>query len=241
MTIVVVTHDENVARRGSRRVNMKDGRLFGGSEAALPAASKARIAASGITAHDLFAEAIAGVIARAGPHGANGAWHRDRHVGVGSHHWPHSNRRQPYHQPVRSTRSHRTFYLGATGNRDRTIDPRAIPWDATGTAGRLNGVVAAGLLSDVNVHDMLVSASPWWIRPIRPHSNWRCAPPRRICSARCAPPRLGTVYRRGHSARAERVAILGPDAARRLGIAGVERLPAIYCRRRALSRDRYPP
>jgi len=32
----------------------------------------------------------------------------------------------------------------------------------------------------------------------------------------------------GHSARAERVAILGPDAARRLGIAGVERLPAIY-------------
>jgi len=32
MTIVVVTHDENVARRGSRRVNMKDGRLFGGSE-----------------------------------------------------------------------------------------------------------------------------------------------------------------------------------------------------------------
>jgi len=64
MTIVVVTHDETWRAGGSRRVNMKDGRLFGGSEAALPAASKARIAASGITAHDLFAEAIAGVIAR---------------------------------------------------------------------------------------------------------------------------------------------------------------------------------
>src|SRR5256885_15213117 len=64
MTIIVVTHDENVARRGTRRVQMKDGELFGGSETALPPPSRARIAASGITAHDLFAEAIAGVIAR---------------------------------------------------------------------------------------------------------------------------------------------------------------------------------
>ena len=64
MTIVVVTHDENVARRGSRRVNMKDGRLFGGSETALPPPSRARIAASGITMRDLVSEAIAGAIAR---------------------------------------------------------------------------------------------------------------------------------------------------------------------------------
>src|SRR4029453_17939193 len=32
MTIVIVTHDENVARRGSRRVNVKDGKLTAGSE-----------------------------------------------------------------------------------------------------------------------------------------------------------------------------------------------------------------
>jgi ABC-type antimicrobial peptide transport system permease subunit len=32
----------------------------------------------------------------------------------------------------------------------------------------------------------------------------------------------------GHSARADRVAVLGPDAARRLGVTGVERLPAIF-------------
>src|SRR5262245_11649346 len=32
MTIVVVTHDENVASRGSRRVTVKDGAAFGGSE-----------------------------------------------------------------------------------------------------------------------------------------------------------------------------------------------------------------
>src|SRR3979411_3492408 len=64
MTIVVVTHDENVARRGSRRVNMKDGRLFGGTEPALPPPSRARIAPSGITMRDLVSEAIAGAIAR---------------------------------------------------------------------------------------------------------------------------------------------------------------------------------
>jgi ABC-type antimicrobial peptide transport system permease subunit len=32
----------------------------------------------------------------------------------------------------------------------------------------------------------------------------------------------------GHSARGDRVAVLGPDAARRLGISGLERSPAIY-------------
>src|SRR4029079_3999698 len=64
MTIVVVTHDESVACGGSRGVNMKDGELFGGGEPALPVSSKGRIAASGITARDLVAEAIAGVIAR---------------------------------------------------------------------------------------------------------------------------------------------------------------------------------
>ena len=32
----------------------------------------------------------------------------------------------------------------------------------------------------------------------------------------------------GHSERAERVAVLGPDAARRLGIVGLEQLPAIF-------------
>ncbi len=75
MTIVVVTHDENVARRSSRRVNMKDGQLLGGGEPALSPPSKSRIAASGITTRDLITEAIAGAIARPAPppppHGAD--------------------------------------------------------------------------------------------------------------------------------------------------------------------------
>jgi len=72
MTIVVVTHDENVARRGSRRVNMKDGELFAGTEPASPgqahrprpAATKAGVSKSAITPRDLLAEAMAGMLAR---------------------------------------------------------------------------------------------------------------------------------------------------------------------------------
>ncbi len=40
------------------------------------------------------------------------------------------------------------------------IDPKAIPWDATERLQRLNGVVAVGTLSDVDVHDALISSSP---------------------------------------------------------------------------------
>src|SRR5262245_25037525 len=72
MTIIVVTHDENVARRGSRRVTMKDGKLTGGNEPAPPpqasrahpASSKGGVSGSGITARDLLAEATAGMLER---------------------------------------------------------------------------------------------------------------------------------------------------------------------------------
>ncbi|KGT75904.1 ABC transporter [Bradyrhizobium japonicum] len=114
---------------------------------------------------------------------------------------------------------------GATG----TIDPRAIPWDAPERLVRLNGVVAAGLLSDVNVHDALVSASP----VVDPANQTAIR-----LAVRAASPDLlravrgdlasGRFLDDGHSFRADRVAVLGPDAARRLGIGGVERLPAIY-------------
>ena len=109
------------------------------------------------------------------------------------------------------------------------IDPRAIPWDAPERLARLNGVVAAGLLSEVNVRDALVRASHV-VDPVN-QTAFRLA-------VRAASPDLFRAVRAklasgrflddGHSARADRVAILGPDAARRLGITGVERLPAIF-------------
>jgi putative ABC transport system permease protein len=110
-----------------------------------------------------------------------------------------------------------------------TIDPRAIPWDAPERLARLNGVVAAGLLSDVNVHDALVTASQV-VDPVNETAlrlAVRAASPDLFPAVR-AKLASGRFLDGGHSSRADCVAILGPDAARRLGINGVERLPAIF-------------
>src|SRR5258705_467307 len=121
------------------------------------------------------------------------------------------------------------FISARPGLATGTIDPRAIPWDAPERLARLNGVVAAGLLSDVNVHDTLVSASPV-VDPVNQTAfklAVRAASPDLFRAVR-AELASGRFLDSGHSARADRVAILGADAARRLGISGVERLPAIY-------------
>jgi macrolide transport system ATP-binding/permease protein len=120
------------------------------------------------------------------------------------------------------------FISARPGTVTGAIDPRAIPWDAPERLARLNGVVAAGLLSDVDIHDALVSASQV-VDPLN-QTAFRLA-------VRAASPGLFPAVRAelasgrflddGHSVRADRVAILGPDAARRLSISGVERLPAI--------------
>jgi putative ABC transport system permease protein len=229
MTIVVVTHDENVARRASRRVNMKDGELFGGGDRALAAPSKARIAASGITTRDLVAEAIAGAIARPARMALTvlgiviGMSALVATVGLTR---TAGNRIISQFDQLAATE---LFISARPGVATGMTDPRAIPWDAPERLSRLNGVVAAGLLSDVNVHDALVSASP----VVDPANQTALR-----LAVRAASPDLfravrgelasGRFLDGGHSIRADRVAILGPDAARRLGIGGVERLPAIY-------------
>jgi macrolide transport system ATP-binding/permease protein len=121
------------------------------------------------------------------------------------------------------------FISARPGTVSGLVDPRAIPWDAPERLARLNGVVAAGLLSEVNVHDALVRASPV-VDPVN-QTSFRLA-------VRAASPELfravraelasGRLLDEGHSSRGDRVAVLGPDAARRLGIDDVDRLPAIY-------------
>jgi len=118
MTIVVVTHDENVARRGSRRVNMKDGRLFGGSETALPPPSRARIAASGITMRDLGLRGHRRSDRASGPYGADGACIV---IGMSALVATIGLTRTAGNRiisPVRSTRSHGIVHHGAAGNGD---------------------------------------------------------------------------------------------------------------------------
>ncbi len=94
---------------------------------------------------------------------------------------------------------------------------------------RLNGVVAAGTMSEVDVRDALVGSSP-----VKDPSNQtafkmavHAASPELFRAVR-ADLAQGRVPDAGHSERADRVAVLGPDAARKLGITSLDQLPAIY-------------
>ena len=104
-----------------------------------------------------------------------------------------------------------------------------IPWDAEARLKRLNGVAAAGTLSDVDVRGALVHSVPITDPrgqtatqlPIKAASPglWRAV------RAKLASGRLPDA---GHSARADRVLILGPTAARRLRLSSVDQQPAVF-------------
>lgn len=110
---------------------------------------------------------------------------------------------------------------GSTGN--------LIPWDAEDRLMRLNGVAAAGTLADVDVRGQLVRSVP--INdplgqtdvqlPVRATSPglWRAVRARLVA---------GRFPDGGHSARGNRTAVLGLNAARRLGITSLDRQPAIF-------------
>ena len=114
--------------------------------------------------------------------------------------------------------------LGATGRAAQVI-----PWDAEARLERLNGVAAAGTLSDVDVHGQLLHSVP--INdplgqtdvqlPVKAASPglWRAV------RAQLAAGRLPDA---GHSRRADRVVVLGATAAQRLGIDRLDQAPAIY-------------
>jgi macrolide transport system ATP-binding/permease protein len=103
-----------------------------------------------------------------------------------------------------------------------------LPWDAPARVTRLNGVVAAGTMSDVDVGDGLVSATP--VRDPQRRTEFKlpvqAASPSLFPAVR-ATLRTGRLPDEGHSDRAERVAVLGPNAAAQLGITEVGTLPAI--------------
>jgi macrolide transport system ATP-binding/permease protein len=115
---------------------------------------------------------------------------------------------------------------GAIGG---TAAATVIPWDAEARLRRLNGVAAAGTLAEVDVRGALVRAVP--IND--PLGQTEVQLPVRAASpglweavrARLADGRLPDA---GHSRRADRVAVLGANAARRLRIAGLDDQPAIF-------------
>jgi macrolide transport system ATP-binding/permease protein len=211
LTLVVVTHDSDVAQRADRRVHMIDGRIEEDSrpssrpsQGATP--RPATVSRSAITLRDLLDEALAGMLARPMRMGLTV-------LGV----------------VIGITALVATIGLTRTaGNRIISQFDQLAATELFVSAKPGNGVVAAGTVSDVDVGNALVSASP-----VRDPLNGtafklsvQAASPGLFRAVR-ADLKTGRLPDLGHSERADRVAVLGPDAARRLGISGVEQLPAI--------------
>ena len=104
----------------------------------------------------------------------------------------------------------------------------ALPWDAPARIGRLNGVAAVGNLSIVDVGTRLVSASS--VNDPQYPTSFKLtvsAVSPGLFSAVRARLRSGRLLDSLQSDRNEHVAVLGPNAAQRLGISRLDTLPAI--------------
>ena len=245
LTLVIVTHDENVASRAARRVHIVDGRLTevsavaavssrtgaltpAGDADAHPPVTATAIAQSGITFRDLLNEALAGMFSRPGRMMLTvlgvviGLTALVATLGLTR---TAGNRIISQFDQLAATE---LFISARPGQSTGVVDPRALPWDAPARLQRLNGVVAAGTMSDVDTGDTLVSASP--VKDPVNQSAFklavRAASPELFDAVR-AKVQAGRVHDAGHSLRADRVAVLGPDAAARLGVNGLEQLPAV--------------
>ncbi|MHB8669187.1 MAG: ABC transporter permease [Acidimicrobiales bacterium] len=107
--------------------------------------------------------------------------------------------------------------------------PSVLPWDAEARMMRLNGVVAAGTLSTVNVKGALLRSVPV-NDPLRGNEFQMAvmaASPGLYRAVR-ATMAAGRIPDAGHSARADRVAVLGRYSAERLGITRVDQQPAVF-------------
>jgi ABC-type antimicrobial peptide transport system permease subunit len=109
------------------------------------------------------------------------------------------------------------------------VASRVIPWDAAARIERLAGVVAAGTVADVGTKGALTRSVPLndpsgqtsFQLPVKAVSPG-------LFAAIHASVRSGRVFDAGHSARADRVAVLGPAAAERLNLVDVKQQPAIF-------------
>ncbi len=233
LSLIVVTHDENVASRASRRIQIVDGSITDQTQQEsiqnkTPKTVKARreIPGSGITLRDLFDEALAGIFARPTRMVLTmvgiviGLTAIVATLGLSR---TASNRIISQFDELAATEIFVTGKTTVSG-----VESKAIPWDAPERLRRLNGVVAAGTVSEVDVGDALVSSSP--IKDPRSQTAFNLAvqavSPGLFAAVR-AELENGRFSDLGHSDRADRVAVLGPTAALRLGITDLKPLPAI--------------
>lgn len=236
LTLVIVTHDEKVAKRATRRVHVVDGSataLPHGEQgnpatASLATAVPPTVVRSGITSRDLLNEALAGMFARPGRMALTvlgvviGLTALVATLGLTR---TAGNRIISQFDRLAATE---IFITARPGRTTGIVDPKAIPWDAPTRLHRLNGVMAAGTMSEVDVGGALVSSSP--VKDPLHQSAFKlavyAASPDLFRAVR-AELKTGQFPDLGHSNRADRVAVLGPDAAHRLGITSLEQLPAI--------------
>lgn len=236
LTLVIVTHDETVAKRATRRVHVVDGSataLPHGEQgnpatASLATAVPPTVVRSGITSRDLLNEALAGMFARPGRMALTvlgvviGLAALVATLGLTR---TAGNRIISQFDRLAATE---IFITARPGRTTGIVDPKAIPWDAPTRLHRLNGVVAAGTMSEVDVGGALVSSSP--VKDPLHQSAFKlavyAASPDLFRAVR-AELKTGQFPDLGHANRADRVAVLGPDAAHRLGITSLEQLPAI--------------
>ncbi|HYF25576.1 MAG TPA: ABC transporter permease [Baekduia sp.] len=106
---------------------------------------------------------------------------------------------------------------------------RVIPWDAEARLRRLNGVVAAGTLGDVDLRGELVRSVPVNDPLVAGAVQlpMKAASPGLFQAVR-AQVSAGRLFDRGHSQRADRVLVLGRNAARRLGVDRLDQQPAVF-------------
>src|SRR3954454_21369853 len=237
LTLVIVTHEESVANRAGRRVHIVDGRLtdITAVPSELPSAKQPvrdavnqRIARSGFSLRDLFSESLAGMFARPGRMMLTvlgvviGLTALVATIGLTR---TANNRIISRFDKIAATELFITPRPGMTG----IVDAKAIPWDAPDRLTRLNGVVAAGTVSEVDTRDALISATP--VKDPLNQTAFKmtvhAASPTLFRAVR-AELGAGREFDAGHSDRGDRVAVLGPDAARRLGVHNIEQQPAIY-------------
>lgn len=184
------------------------------------------IAASGMTMHDLFRESLAGLFARPGRTALTvfgtviGLTSLVATMGLSR---TAGNRIVGRFDALASTEIVVTPKPSASSG-----ETPALPWDAPARLARLHGVAAAGSVATVDIGQRLIAASTR-NDPLNPTAfklNVSAASPGLFAAVR-AGLRTGTVIDEAHSQRAERVAVLGPNAATRLGISQVDHLPAI--------------
>ncbi len=106
---------------------------------------------------------------------------------------------------------------------------QGLPWDAGARVARLHGVTAAGTLSEVDVGQALVRAVP--VRDTLNVNEFQLpvkAVSPGLFGAVKAKLRTGRVFDEGNSERGDRVVVLGPGAAQRLGVTRVDNQPGIF-------------